>query len=134
MEDVMEDENEDWNLIYVYTRSQAIADGVLIDVTEMANEAGFHVPVALTSSVWADYVAVPEGVEGQDEKGRLWDVLWMCRYGISREQCPGAVMLFRLCVRNDNREGDPPLVRLKAVFGPDDDARPCITIMLPDED
>jgi hypothetical protein len=37
-------------------------------------------------------------------------------------------------VRNDNREGDPLLVDLKAVFGPDDDGSPCITIMLPDED
>jgi hypothetical protein len=41
------DENE---IIYSYTRKQAIADGVLIDVTELAKEAGFKCPVAFTSS------------------------------------------------------------------------------------
>jgi hypothetical protein len=76
MEDVMEDKTEDWNLIHAYTRVQAIADGVLIDVSETAKEAGFHIPVALTAGVWARYVEVPEGVSGQDEKGRLWDLLW----------------------------------------------------------
>lgn len=121
-------------LIYAYTRKQAIADGVLIDVTETAREAGFRSPVALTHAVWAEYVAVPEGVECQDEAGRLWDVLWMCCYGISRSGRDQAEILFQLHVRNDNRQGEPPLVTLKAVCGPDDDARPCITIMLPDED
>jgi hypothetical protein len=37
-------------------------------------------------------------------------------------------------VRNDNREGTPPLVRLKAVSGPGDDGEPVVTVMLPDED
>ena len=58
-----------WDLIFSYTRAQAIEDGVLVDVTETAKEAGFRIPVALTQSVWAEYVAVPEGVEGQDEEG-----------------------------------------------------------------
>lgn len=122
-------------VIYAYTRKQAIADGVLVDVTETAKEAGFRIPVALTCAVWAEYVAVPEGVEGQDEVGRLWDVLWMCRFGIGRgNNRDASEVLFQLHVRNDNREGDPPLVTLKAVCGPDDDGEPCITIMLPVED
>jgi hypothetical protein len=121
-------------VIFAYTRKRAIADGVLVDVTETAKEAGFKVPVAVTRAVWARYVAVPEGVEGQDEKGRLWDVLWMCRLGIARGTSYKPEVLFRLHVRNDNREGVPPLVTLKAVCGPDDDASPCVTIMEPDED
>lgn len=123
-----------WEVISAYSRRQAIDDGVLVDVTETAKEAGFKVPVAVTHAVWADYVAVPEGVLCQDEKGRLWDILRMCRYGINRGNRSEAEILFHLHVRNDNREGDPPLVRLKAVCGPDDDGSPCITIMLPDED
>src|SRR5262249_20013183 len=71
-------------VILAYTRRQAFEDGVIIDVTETAKEAGFRIPVALTSAVWAEYVAVPEGVECQDEVGRLWDILWMCRYGVSQ--------------------------------------------------
>ena len=125
---------DDWEVIHIYTRKQAIADGVLVDVTETAREAGFRIPVALTRAVWAEYVAVPEGVEGQDEAGRLWDVLWMCRYGIGRSRDGASEIRFRLHVRNDNRTGEPPLVTLKAHCGPDDDGSPCITVMLPDED
>ena len=67
-------------LIFSYSRKEAIEDGVLIDVTETAREAGFRYPVALTSAAWATCVSVPAGVECQDEKGRLWDVLTMLRH------------------------------------------------------
>jgi hypothetical protein len=137
-EDQAADEAEGESLfgpvIFAYTRKQAIADGVLIDVTETAREAGFKVPVAVTHAVWARYVAVPEGVEGQDEKGRLWDILWMCRLGIALGTSYKPEVSFRLHVRNDNRERVPPTVTLKAVCGPDDDASPCVTIMEPHED
>jgi hypothetical protein len=33
--------------------------------------------------------------------------------------------------RNDNRSGTPPLVRLKAACGPDDQGEPIIVVMLP---
>jgi hypothetical protein len=59
-----------------YSRAEAIADGVLVDVSEVANEAGLRFPVALTRAVWERCVAVPPGVACQDEAGRLWDVLW----------------------------------------------------------
>ena len=118
-------------VIYVYTRAQAIADGVLIDVSEMGKEAGFVYPVAMTSVVFNRYVKVPEGVSCQDEKGRLWDILWMLRVAIktggSRTEVP-----FSLYVRNDNKSAK--LVQLKAICGPGDDPEPVITIMLPEED
>jgi hypothetical protein len=123
---------EETAVIFAYTREQAIADGVLVDVTDTAREAGFCVSVALTRGAWDQYVAVPAGVEGQDESGRLWDILVLLRFAAG--QVPfGNVVRFRVHVRNDNREGDPPLVELKAVCGPNDDASPCITVMLPEE-
>jgi hypothetical protein len=124
---------DDAILIYAYTRKQAIEDGVLVDVTETAKEAGFKIPVAMTSTVWGQYVEVPAGVEGQDVKGRLWDVLYMLRFAISRGKDESEIR-YKLHVRNDNRDGDPPLVELKAVCGPDDDGEPCITVMEPSED
>ncbi len=39
------------DLIFSYTRTQAIDDGVLIDATELARDAGFKWPVALTADV-----------------------------------------------------------------------------------
>jgi hypothetical protein len=124
---------EQSDLIHAYSRADAIRDGVLIDVSETAKEAGFCYPVALTHAVWEKCVAVPSGVECQDEAGRLWDVLWLLLLAI-RGSNGGPEVRFGVHVRNDNREGTPPLVRLKAACGPNDDGSPCITVMMPDED
>jgi hypothetical protein len=125
---------DDAEVIYAYTRAQALEDGVLIDVSSVAKEAGIKFPVAMTSTVWGECVEVPEGVIGQDEKGRLWDILWMFRCAAARFN--GDTLLFKLYVRNHNRErlNSRDLVTLKAVCGPGDTPEPVITIMLPDED
>jgi hypothetical protein len=120
------------DIIHTYTRAQAIEDGFLVDVTTTAQEAGLRFPVALTRTVWGQYVEVPAGVEGQDEAGRLWDILWMLAAAIRGSKDPGDTLNFQLYVRNDNLR--PKLVTLKAICGPNDDASPCITVMLPEED
>ena len=56
-------------VIYSYTRKQAVADGVQVDVTKNAKEAGISFPVFLTRPVFDAYVAVPDGVNGQDVNG-----------------------------------------------------------------
>ena len=38
--------------ISTYTRAQAIEDGILVDVSDTACEAGFTIPVAVTRTVW----------------------------------------------------------------------------------
>lgn len=124
--------SDEINVIFAYTRAQALADGVLIDCSGMAREAGFRVPVALTHTVNALYVQVPPGVTGQDEAGRLWDILWMSSRAARREAGQLREVLFEVLVRNDNVR--PKKVTLKAVCGPDDDGEPCVTIMLPSED
>lgn len=122
------------HIIHRYTRRQALADGVLIDVSDTAKEAGFKIPVAVTASVWQVFIRVPAGVNGQDEAGRLWDVLWMLYFSIRSSRSASSTIRFSLHVRNDNREGDPPLVTLKAECGPDDDGKPCVTVMQLGED
>ena len=62
-------------VIYSYTRSQAIADGLQVEVSKVAEEAGIRFPVFLTRAVYDAYVTVPPGVTAQDEAGRLWDVM-----------------------------------------------------------
>ena len=125
---------DDAEIIYAYTRAQAMEDGELVNVSETAREAGIKFPAAVTRAVWVKYVEVPQGVTCQDERGRLWDILWMFRCAAARIN--GDTLLFKLYVRNHNRErlGRRDLVTLKAVCGPGDDAEPVITIMLPDED
>ena len=43
-------------VISSYTRKQALVDGALIDVGDMAWDAGFKFPVALTRAAWDDCV------------------------------------------------------------------------------
>ncbi len=122
----------DWEILDAYSRADAISDGVLRDASKLAKEAGFRYPVALTAAAWATCVCVPDGVPGQDETGRLWDVLTMLRHA-SRAAGPDVSTLrFDVLVLNDQTTPKP--VRLKAVCGPDDDLAPCLTVMLPDED
>ena len=120
-------------VIYSYSRAQAIEDGVLVDIStlrpDLVQNAGIKFPVAMTSEVWEECVVVPEGVEAQDLTGRLWDVLFMFR--TVAKHFEGDTLLFQLYVRNDNR--GPKRVRLKAVCGPGDQGEPCITIMKPDQ-
>jgi hypothetical protein len=68
---------DDTEIVHRYTRADAIRDGVLIDVSAVAREAGIRYPVALTRAAWERCITVPPGVLCQDEAGRLWDVLWL---------------------------------------------------------
>ena len=71
-------------IVYAYSRSQAVADGVQVEVTKTAHEAGIRFPVFITRGVFELCVAVPAGVSCRDEAGRLWDVVWMLRFAILR--------------------------------------------------
>ena len=132
---IMNDQDSTFGkFINSYTRKQALADGVQVDVTSTAKEAGIKYPVFLTRTMFDAYVAVPPGVHGQDEAGRLWDILWMTRHAIQQAE-PGADrIVVELFVRNDNRK--PKLVKLLAVCSAldIDDAQPAITVMLEGED
>src|SRR4051812_9300191 len=121
------------DLIHRYSRADALRDGVLIDVSPVAREAGIRWPVAVTAAAWSRCVTVPPGVVCQDEAGRLWDVLWLLACAVRRAG-GGAEVRFGVHDRKDNRERTPPLVRLKALCGPGDGGEPVLTVMLPDED
>ena len=49
-------------IVFAYSRSQAIADGVQVEVTKTANEAGIRFPVFITRGVFELCVAIPPGV------------------------------------------------------------------------
>lgn len=121
-------------VIHTYSRAQAIADGMQVDVTKTAQEAGIKFPMFLTRAVFDNYVAVPEGATGQDEAGRLWDVIWMTRSAIVRAESGADRIPVALFVRNDDRTAQR--VQLIAICGPLDmhDPQPAITVMMPDED
>ncbi len=119
-------------MIVTYSREQAILDGVLVDVTETAFEAGLKYPTAVTAAVWNTFVAVPEDADWQDEEGRLWDILWMLRTKILSTHGHASELEFSVVVQNS--KFNPKMITLKAVCGPNDDGSPAITVMLPNED
>jgi hypothetical protein len=122
------------DIIYAYTRKQAIEDGEQVDVSTTAAEAGIRFPVFLTRRVFDAYVTVPPNVTCQDETGRLWDIVSMLSFAIRSSRDGSDRIAYSLYVRNDNRR--PRIVKLVAACGPldMDDPKPAITVMLQDED
>ena len=127
------------DVIYSYSRAQAIEDGVLIDAGSMAQEAGFKWSVALTSAAWADCVAWTDEDSQkqvhQDQSGRLWDVLCMASHAIRTRADSGDQLLYQLYrVPRDGKAMEAKLVTLKLIVGPGDQGEPVVTILLSDED
>lgn len=120
------------DVISCYTRADALDDGMLVDVSSMAREAGITFPVALTRAVWERCVAVPKGARMQDEAGRLWDVVVMLRFAINQSR-GGSELTVRLSVITHDVTTRRRNVTLKALCGPGDEAEPVITVMLPEE-
>ena len=129
-----------FEVIDTYSRAEAIADGVLVDATDKAREAGILFPVAITRSVWEEYIEPSSHDKekwGQDLMGRLWDTIWMLRVAIryrkQSEDCQADAgkLYFAVYYR---LKGHLRRITLKALCGPGDDGSPVITIMLPDED
>jgi hypothetical protein len=85
--------------ISIYTREQAIEDGVLVEVSEWAGSGpngmmqGFCVPVVMTRTLWdhvdldADELTPWRRVarqHGESTRGRAHDVLWMASVAARR--------------------------------------------------
>ena len=123
--------------IAVYSRRQAIEDGVLVDLMQpdtvgIVREAGFKFPVAMTTGAFAATVAeIGESLPvGQDIQGRLLDVLWLLSCAIKTAGSTDRVK-FRVSVWNGRRRDE---VNLWSLCGPGEDAAPVVTIMLEGED
>lgn len=120
--------------IYSYTRKQAIEDGVLVEVDtlnpKISKEAGFKVPVAMTSTVYEGYINKIDG-PGQSIDGRLWDLLTILHLEVMRGVTTDTIFFEVLFLMSETKH---VLVKLKAVIGPGDTLDPVLTIMLPNED
>jgi hypothetical protein len=142
---------EDADLISVYTRAQAIADGTLVDLTNATDRDGrklspFKWPVAMTATAFGETISAggewqkdADGNETlvlpgcQDFAGRMWDVFWMLLVAIQQSPDGSDCVRFAVSVLV-NGESRRQTVRLKSLCGPGDDGEPVLTIMLPEED
>ena len=118
--------------IYSYTRSQALEDGVLVDLNQWIpiEESGYKHPIACTSTVFA---IIKQAVENRkyynDYKGVVWDILWMSRAMPIEKWTTG--QLFKVSIRG---VGQRSVFTLKIECSGGDNGEPVLTIMLPDED
>ena len=132
----------EWPVIHAYTRAEALADGVLVDVTTTAREAGFQVPTAVTAAVFDECIEwtgsdAEQSRTHQDQEGRLWDVVCLAAFK-ARTLLARSVhqnqLVFQLDVVPRPGRTHPRRRTLKLVIGPGDNHEPVATIMLPNED
>ena len=132
-------------IISQYTRADALRDGVLVEVSSLAREAGIRYPVAVTAAVWNGYICPHylDQLTGQDINGRLWDLLWLFTLAARKSKHTNVIVFEVLFVvvkdascSHSIAEEDilQETVTLKAVYGPGDEGEPVVTIMLPEED
>ena len=120
------------DVIYSYTRTQALEDGVLVDLNQWipVNESGYKFPVACTAGVFAIIEkAVNNKYQCNDYKGVIWDILWMSKVHQIQKWETGA--LFTVKITGAARQS---LFTFKIECGPGDSGEPVLTISLPDED
>jgi hypothetical protein len=116
------------NVIYMYSRAQAIADGVLVDLSQFEGfKCHWKAHLAGTSAVWA---IIEEALqhEGQDVNGIAHDVSMCAKQAIRActELCPTQVRFDILIAGRKHT--------LKLHIGPGDKGEAVLTLMLPYED
>jgi hypothetical protein len=120
-----------FNVISVYTRKQAIEDGVLVDLSNnFPNETRmFKWNVACTSTVWSIIEKAAEE-DCAEVAVYVWDVCYMGLLAINAvRDSGGQELFFNVCLPLGK-----PEKKLKLHCGPGDSGEPVLTIMLPRED
>lgn len=113
-------------VIYSYTRKQAIEDGVLINLSQFPVIRVFWSQnLCCTDSVWA---AIEEATKaGCDLDGVLHDISWIAKTTISQGNRTADTVKFKVAIGNRT-------VDLKLICGPGDHAEPVLTLLLQHED
>lgn len=105
--------NDDSMYISVYSRKDAIADGVLVDlmqpsVVSLVKQAGFRYPLAMTTTAFNRYVEFDllDNTYRQDLTGRLWDILYMLalKLRLNKNKNASEILFSFLCLPNKRAE------------------------------
>ena len=122
----MSSENLFGEAIYSYTRQQAIADGVLVDLAQIETiRCHWQFPVACTAEVWS-VIEQALTVEGQDLDGIGHDISMMAKRAI---QGAGETNLifFSVIIAGQTHA-------LKLHIRPGDTPASVLTLMFPNQD
>ena len=128
----------DWEVIHTYSRADALRDGVLIDITDIAKHFGFKYPIAITGNLFNSYINPNEDLiaHGENVKTRVELVLAVLFYAIkgTKEKKSMTRIHFEVEFLMDAIEEKYTTIELIADCGPGDNMEPVITIMLPEDD
>jgi hypothetical protein len=123
------------NIIFVYTRQQAIADGQLVDLSTNfpIDTRMFCYPLACTAAVWQLIESSAAGEEVAPDI-YVWDVAYMAFNAIKKLETGSTSNneLFYHVMMPLTENGTEH--KLKLVCSAGDDGSPVLTIMLPEED
>ena len=123
----------------VRSRAQAITDGVLVDVTDVAKMLALRNPVAVTDAVWRQCIDWTEADSdrqvSQSTRDRLWDVVFALSVYIRSNKITTTTFLYELpIVPRDGITKTPQVTVLRVVGGRGDHGEAVITIQLARED
>jgi hypothetical protein len=134
----MDNHNNNNKIAYSCSRAQAIKSGILVDVTDMAKAIGIKWHVAVTSSVWSDFIEWTDydrrrqGL--QDTESRLWEIIFVLHWAMKNADKHSDIIFYELHILpRDGFSYAARRTRLKAVVSVGDHFEPIITIMLPSE-
>ena len=121
---------------YTGSRAQAIAEGTIIDVSDLGRQVGFKWPVAMTKAVWEDSVAWSdednEQQVPQNQKSRLFSVVGACADYVRTRGPKADRMRFRINrIPRDGESRGAQQRLLQVVAHPGDDGEPVLTIRIP---
>lgn len=118
---------EKTNIIFSYTRKQAIEDGVLIDINAVYPDECkiYKYPIAFTSELW-------ELVSGK--KAWVWDILFMSLHSPTFKMLSESTKLFTLSLPSEAGSNNIDEHTLKIVVSGGDNGEPVITVMFKNQD
>lgn len=114
--------------VFVYTRQQAIEDGIFVDVSEVAQRNGFNIPVALTTNLFHQHI---KGESDQDTDNRLNVFLRIMHENIRTHKDKTTDTLLTTKVYFDDKTPTDVWVAIEGQSP--SDPSPALNIMLPED-
>ena len=131
-------QNENWDVIYSYTRKQALEDGVLIDVTKWAAASdnfpsGFTCSVVFTNSLWMAVQNLPNLDRGIDEiRNRAINIIYQGARAIrSAMKIFEDEALFDVMLPQKGKDSETTQLLIQSHEG--DEGEPAVTIGFPED-
>lgn len=121
--------DEDEEIIFSYTRKEALADGmqILVDA-KLSKEAGIIYPVFITASIRELIEKALKSHSYMSYDGILWDIFTMFVYAVKAKKDDGDIIKFQVKIGRKNQ-----IIYAQVGAYDIDNPQPAITIMLEED-